>query len=198
LLQAVLCSSQSRIGDNKPAGVFSVGTRNTLRKFNEDGTTGKGIGGQFRIRLGHKLNSEWYFDYITSQNGSIGYRNDYHIGWSLMFYMGNNYSGDRLLQPYFIAGHCFDKTAVVENGNKSNRLSYLSMATQAGLGTHINITPRFDCSLSGQYMLHFGKGISVSDDERKLTLKKEDHSHMDGHLLLNISFNYKLFNLWRR
>jgi len=95
-LQAFLRSSQNRLSDDEPAGAFSVGTRNTLSTFNEDDATGKGIGGQFRIRLGYKLNSEWYLDYITSQNGSLSYRNDYHIGWSLMFYMGNNYSGDRL------------------------------------------------------------------------------------------------------
>lgn len=179
-----------------PAGMFSLGTRNTLSVFNEDGSAGKGIGGQFRIRLGKKLNSEWYFDYISSREGSLVYRNDYHIGWSLLFYPGNNYTGERLLQPYLIAGHCFDKTVVTEKRNKPSNANRLSMATQAGLGTHINITPRFDLSLSGQYMLHFGKEISVSENEGAVVIAREDRTHAGGHLLFTLSFNYKLFHLW--
>ena len=178
------------------AGLFSLGTRNTLSVFNEDGSAGKGIGGQFRIRLGKKLNSEWYADYISSRDGSSVYRNDYHIGWSLLFYPGNNFAGDRLLQPYFIAGHCYDKTVVTEKGNKGNRASRLSMATQAGLGTHINITTRFDLSLSGQYMLHFGKEISVTESGGALVIVREDRTHAGGHLLFTLGFNYKLFRLW--
>ncbi len=179
-----------------PAGQFSLGTRNTFSIFNEDGSAGIGIGGQFRIRLGKKLNSEWFFDYISSRDGSPVYRNDYHIGWSLLFYPGNNYTGDRLLQPYFIAGHCFDKTVVTEKGNKPNNASRLSMATQAGLGTHINITSRFDLSLSGQYMLHFGKEIGVNESGEGVVITREDRTHAGGHLLFTLSFNYKLFRLW--
>lgn len=166
--------------------------------FNEDGATGKGIGAQFRLRLGKKLNSEWYFDYITSKNNGLHtFRNDYHIGWSLMFYMGGNYYDDRLLQPYLIIGHCFDRSAVAEQGNKLNKADRLSMATQAGAGTHINITPRFDCSLSAQYMLHFGKDIGIEAGEEGVIIQKQDFTHADGHLLFTISFNYKLFHLWR-
>jgi hypothetical protein len=70
------------------------------------------------------------------------------------------------------------------------------MAAQAGLGTHINITDRFDCSLSTQYMLHFGKDIRVNTDEGKVIIQKEKFSTPDGHLLVSVSFNYKLFHLW--
>lgn len=196
-LHASLCLSAQQPGSpGNPAGLFSLGTRNTFSVFNEDGSAGKGIGGQFRIRLGRKLNSEWYFDYISSRDGSFVYRNDYHIGWSLLFYPGNNFTGDRLLQPYFIAGHCFDKTAVYEKENKRNNANRLSMATQAGFGTHINITPRFDLSLSGQYMLHFGKEISVSDNGGAAVITREDRTHAGGHLLFTLGFNYKLFHLF--
>lgn len=164
--------------------------------FNEDGAVGKGIGAQFRLRLGKKLNSEWYLDYITSKNGSLTYRIDYHIGWSLLFYMGDNYWDDRLFQPYFIVGHCFDKSRVAETGNSPNGASRLSMATQTGFGTHVNISPRLDCSVSGQYMLHFGKDIEVDTGNEKVIIQKAAHSHADGHLLLTVSFNYKLFQLW--
>ena len=187
---------QAQNNTERKAGTFSVGTRNTVSMFNDDDATGKGIGGQFRLRLGNKLNSEWFLDYITSKNGSYTYRNDYHIGWSLMFYPGENGGDDHLLQPYFIAGHCFDKTVVREQKDRSNSAGRLSMATQAGMGTHINITPRFDCSLSGQYMLHFGKEIETAIENEQVIITKADNSGADGHLLFTISFNYKLLQLW--
>lgn len=174
----------------------SVGTRNTLSAFNSDAAAGKGIGGQMRIQLSNRFNTEWYLDWIQSQSSRTA-RNDYHIGWSLLYYPGQHTDFSRLLQPYLIAGHCFDKTQVFEQGNRSNQASRWSMATQAGLGTHININPRFDCSLSGQYMLHFGKEIEATDTDGKLRIAKADHSHLDGHLLFTVSFNYKLFN-WKK
>jgi hypothetical protein len=70
------------------------------------------------------------------------------------------------------------------------------MATQAGLGTHFNINRRFDCSLSTQYMLHFGKEIQTSVDKGNVVINKKDMSTPDGHLLITLSFNYKFFHWW--
>jgi hypothetical protein len=174
--------------------VISVGTRNTISSFNDDNAIGIGIGGQTRVQLGKRVNSEWFLDYITSKT-SLTARNDYHIGWSLLFYLKNNYDFTHLLQPYLIAGHCFDYTQVFELNNRSNSASRLSMATQAGLGTHINITHNFDCSLSSQYMLHLGKEINTNVSSGKPVIQKAGNSGIDGHLLFTISFNYKLFRL---
>ncbi len=198
LTAALLLSLNLCIHAQNNAGNFSLGTRNTISMFNEDDAIGKGIGGQFRIQFSDRLNSEWYFDYITSKNGNYTLRNDYHIGWSLMLYTRNNYDFDRLLQPYFIAGHCFDLSKVIEQGNKSHYEDRVSMATQAGLGTHINISPKLDCSLSGQYMLHFGKELETAIDGDQVIIEKNDHTHVDGHLLFSLSFNYKLFKLWNK
>lgn len=198
-LAAALCISISLLSqepDNNPAGTFSLGTRNTISLFNDDNAVGKGIGGQFRIQLGKRLNSEWYFDYITSKNKPYTFRNDYHIGWSVMLYPKHNCSFDRLLQPYLIAGHCFDYTKVAALNDKANSASRLSMATQAGLGTHVNITSKLDCSLSGQYMLHFGKEIETNIKGDEIAIEKKDFSGIDGHLLFTVSFNYKFFHLW--
>lgn len=179
------------------AGTFSLGTRNTISMFNEDNATGLGIGGQFRLQLREKMNSEWYFDYITSRNGDLTFRNDYHIGWSVMLYSKNNYSFDRLLQPYLIVGHCFDLSQVTARQDRSNSVSRLSMATQAGLGTHLNITNRLDLSLSGQYMLHFGRDIHTETGKNgEVIIEKAKHSHADGHLLFTLSVNYKFFDWW--
>ena len=189
-------TAQDNFSDSKPAGTFSLGTRNTVSMFNDDDAIGKGIGGQFRIQLSKRINTEWYFDYITSKNGSYTYRNDYHIGWSVMLYTKNNYAFDHLLQPYLIAGHCFDYSKVTEQNVKSNFGDRLSMATQAGIGTHINITQKLDCSLSGQYMLHFGKDIQTTINGNEVIIEKKNFSTPDGHLLFSLSFNYKFFHLW--
>lgn len=195
MLLLTLCAFSQNINEN-PAGTFSMGTRNTLSLFNEDNVLGKGIGGQFRIQFSRRMNSEWYFDYINSKDAPYTNKNDYHIGWSVMLYPKNNYSFDRLLQPYFIAGHCFDLSKVSEIDNKANSASRLSMATQAGLGTHINITDKLDCSITSQYMLHLGKEIHTSAEGGQVLIEKHDHSHLDGHLLFSLSFNYKFFKLW--
>ncbi len=177
-------------------GTFSLGTRNTISMFNDDNATGKGIGGQFRIQFSNRMNTEWYFDYITSKNESYTFRNDYHIGWSVMLYTKSNNQFERLLQPFVIAGHCFDFSKVTEQKNNSNSAGRMSMATQAGIGTHINITQKLDCSLSGQYMLHFGKEIETILKGNEVIIEKKNFSQPHGHLLLSLCFNYKFFHLW--
>lgn len=198
LLAGLNLSAQDYTSNESYAGTFSMGTRTAISMFNDDDAIGKGIGGQTRIQFSNRVNTEWYFDYITSKNASYTYRNDYHIGWSVMLYTKNNNRFDRLLQPYLIAGHCFDWSKVTEQNNKANSADRLSMAAQAGLGTHFNITEKLDCSLSGQYMLHFGKDIETTINGNEVIIEKKDFSQPDGHLLFCLSFNYKFFHLWRR
>jgi hypothetical protein len=196
LLAALLPATSSLFAQNgNPVGTISIGTRNTVSVFSDDGALGKGIGGQTRVRLGKKLNSEWFPDYITSKKTDT-YRNDYHIGWSLMFYPGRDACDDRVIQPYLLAGHCFDKSKVSAKSDQSISASRLSMAMQAGLGSHFNITSRFDISVSGQYMLHFGKDIEVrNDEETGLVIQKANYSTVDGHMLFTVSINFKILNL---
>jgi hypothetical protein len=198
LIAGINLSAQSYSDNESFAGTVSLGTRNVVSMFNDDDAIGKGIGGQYRVQFSNRVNSEWYFDYITSKKASFTYRNDYHIGWSLMLYPKNNYSFDRLFQPYLIAGHCFDLSKVTEQNNKSNSANRLSMAAQAGLGTHINITQKLDCSLSAQYMLHFGKDIETVLKGDEVIIEKKNFSQPDGHLLFSLSFNYKFFHLWNK
>ena len=182
--------------DFKSAGTISLGTRNTFSIFNDDTGIGVGIGGQTRIQVSDHINTEWFFDYITSKNKTYTNRNDYHFGWSVMYYPGNTVDFSNLLQPYIVAGHCFDYSKVWEQKNKTNYADRWSMATQAGLGTHINITRFFDCSLSAQYMLHFGKEIVTNIEKGTVSIEKKDYTSPDGHFLCTVSFNYKLFHLW--
>ncbi|HMJ47378.1 MAG TPA: hypothetical protein VK498_08610 [Ferruginibacter sp.] len=178
------------------AGTVSIGTRNTFSMFNDDPGIGVGIGGQTRVQVNDRINTEWFFDYITSRNKTITTRNDYHIGWSVMYYPGRNIDFTNLIQPYIVAGHCFDYSKIMEQKNKTNYADRWTMATQAGLGTHINISRVLDCSITGQYMLHFGKEIETTIDKDLVVFEKQSFSTPDGHLLFSVSFNYKLFHLW--
>lgn len=199
LLATALYSSAQQANNGNGTGgpgSFSLGTRNTISVFNDDEGIGKGIGGQFRLQLTNRLNTEWYFDYITSRNGQYTFRNDYHIGWSVLLYTRSNHSFEKLLQPYLIAGHCFDYSKVMAQNDKANTASRLSMATQAGIGTHINITRKLDCSLSGQYMLHFGKELETNIDADQVFIERKPFTHPHGHLLVTISFNYLFADLW--
>ena len=180
------------------SGMFSLGTRNTVSMFNDDAAVGTGIGGQFRLQFCDRLNTEWYADYITSKNGHYTFRNDYHIGWSAMLYPGANKHFETFLQPYIIAGHCFDYSVVKEQKNEKNSADRLSMATQAGFGTHLNISKELDCSISAQYMIHFGKEIETNiNSEETVSIARKNFSTPDGHLLLTLSFNYKFVKLWK-
>ncbi len=170
---------------------FSIGTRNTISMFSDDAATGVGVGGQFRYRLFDRLNTEWFADFIPSHTQYIN-RNDYHIGWSLMYYFTRYIHFDHVLQPYLLAGHCFDMTVVSERNNSSNSASRFTGATQAGIGTHLNMNKRFDCSLSAQYMLHFGRDIETEVNEGKVEFHRSNEVNPDGHLLITLSFNYKI------
>jgi hypothetical protein len=157
---------------------------------------GVGIGGQFRLQLGNRINTEWYFDYLTSDVADFARRNDYHIGWSVLYYPGKTVDFSKVLQPYLILGHCFDYTDVFEKENRSNHADRLSMATQGGVGTHINITKAWDLSVSEQYMLHFGKEVVAGKLAGRNYIGLLDYTHAGGHLLFTVSANYKFAKLW--
>ncbi|MEO7265283.1 MAG: outer membrane beta-barrel protein [Ferruginibacter sp.] len=195
LLQSSFLFAQYNNDFNAP-GTVSIGTRNTFSMFNDDPGVGKGIGGQTRVQVSDRINTEWFFDYISSKNKTFTNRNDYHVGWSIMYYPGSTVDFSNLLQPYLLVGHCFDYTRLSEQKNKSNYADRWTMATQAGLGTHINITSQLDCSVSAQYMLHFGKEITATIEKDIVSIEKKNYSSPDGHLLFSVSFNYKLFHLW--
>ena len=198
----LLFSTQLRAQDadtkQKASGMFSLGTRTTMSVFSGDNGNpiGLGLGGQFRLQFSDKVNSEWFADFITSSIDNVASRQDYHIGWSLMFYPGKQKGFDSFVKPYILAGHCFDYTRVEADNNSKNFKDRLSMAMQAGAGTHFNVTPRFDFSLSAQYMLHLGKEISTATASDDVLITRSSSSKPDGHLLVTLSINYKLANLW--
>lgn len=196
--------SQGDSLSKKESGKLQLGLRSTFSSFSDAGYTGMGVGGQFRLKLGSRLNTDWFGDYITTDIGSLAKRTDYHIGWSVVYYPFNNQIKKGKLTPYILAGHCFDFTQVERNGGETSYAptsSRWSSAVQSGLGVHYNLSDNFDVSLTAQYMLHLGNDINatVFDNEitgqRDVLIKKGDLG-LDGHLLLNLSMNVYITKLW--
>lgn len=179
-------------------GMVSLGGRSSVSLFNDGGSgdVGTGVGGEFRIRLSKRVNTEWFYDLFRSPIGASANRQDQHIGWSVLFYLKEPQETQRRLQPYILAGHCFDHTLQRSNATPSPQAERWSSAVQAGAGTHWNLSPRMDLSLAGQYMIHLGNDIHTHA-ETDGSLHFEEHGHgLEGHLLFHLSFNYKIFTLW--
>jgi hypothetical protein len=199
LLLPLLSIGQEYERIDNESGHFSLGVRNTVSMFSDDGATGFGYGAQFRIRVLQRINTDWYGDYITTDIGGLGRRCDGHIGWSVLAYPLNSELKKGKLTPYITAGNCFDYTRVSTN-NFDNMVDKWSSAVHVGLGTHYNVTDRMDISLTVQYMMHIGENIHADieniDGERVLVIEKEKASGVEGHMLINLSMNVRLFDMW--
>jgi len=201
LLLALVLLSFTSWGQELPlkgnqGGIVSVGMRSTLSSFNDGHNEpySIGLGGQFRVQASNRVNTEWFFDYLPSANG-FERRNDFHVGWSVMYYVLENPTPN--VRPYVLAGHCFDYTYRQEISNPTNNIERWSSAVQAGLGTHFRLTDRFDISFSSQYMMHLGTHVH-SDLEQggHLHFEKESGGSLEGHLLTTVSLNFKIADLW--
>ena len=186
--------------DNE-SGYFSLGIRNTVSMFSSDGkASGFGYGGQFRIRVLSRVNTDWYADYITTDIGGLARRSDGHIGWSVLAYPFNYQMVKGKITPYILAGHCFDYSKVTRNSDGFFADKW-SSAVQAGLGAHYNVTDRMDISLTAQYMMHIGYQVHANITEnpegiKEVDIEKVKTSGVEGHLLVNVSFNVRLFDMW--
>lgn len=177
-------------------GLFSIGLRSTTSIFEHKdfGINGFGYGGQLRLQFANRLNTEWFADYMRGNIDNLASRTDYHVGWSVMYYFTDKVAPP--VKPYIIAGHCFDKTELVDNSDRSNRISKNSSAIQAGGGVHFNITDRMDITFVAQYMFHLGPDVHAHIENEQVMLHREKGTGIEGHLLLNLGINYKIADLW--
>lgn len=207
LLMPLFALAQDEIPPNlseNPSGTFSLGVRNTFSTFGATENLGVGFGGQFRVQLSNRINTEWFADFINEDIDGLATRNDYHIGWSVMIYPFNTQTK---VVPYLLAGHCFDYTKVRSTFNTATisqpqTVSRLSSATQLGLGAHVHLSEIVDISLSSQYMVHLGSDVHTEIHEhngiKELHISKEGHGgfSLEGHLLFTLSVNFKIAQLW--
>lgn len=196
LLQLQSSRAQSATTRDHAAGSLSVGLRSTISTFSHDGA-GMGTGGQFRIRLSDRINTDWFADFISiTQDHAVRSRYT-HIGWSVIFYpLAPKPFPSQRLQPFIMAGHCFDynkKTVIAQPSISADRWG---SAVQAGLGTHIWISKKCDFSIKTQYMMHLTSELEVSRENTIYTISRHASNALEGHLLTTLSLNYKLINLW--
>lgn len=195
---AYAAHAQSVDVKNGLAGTISAGGRSAYSLFNSGhgGDALNGIGGQFRIRLADRVNTDWFYDYFRGPIGDHAHRQDQHIGWSVLFYLREPAQARQLVQPYILAGHCFDYTKQQANNDPGNKAERWSSAVQAGLGTHFSLTDRMDVSLVAQYMIHLGNEVHADEHDGAIEFHEEKASSLEGHLLVHLSFNYILFDAW--
>ncbi len=179
-------------------GLFSMGMRTTVSTFNHGSwqDAGFGAGGQFRLQLHDRVNTEWFADYLTSCIGTLGHRQDAHIGWSVMYYPLKDPTYRKLMKPYLVMGHCFDYTNVRENADRNNSLERWSSAIQCGMGNHFNLNEHFDITLVAQYMFHLGKHVEAHEHEGVFEIHEHGGLGLEGHLLFTVGINYKIADLW--
>jgi hypothetical protein len=180
LLIPLVSTAQEREHLDKESGYFQLGIRNTISAFS-------------------RVNTDWFADYITTDIAGIARRSDLHIGWSVLAYPLNYETTKGKLTPYILAGHCFDYTKVSKNNSNFYRDKW-SSAVQAGLGAHYNITDRMDISLTAQYMMHLGYDVHAEvfdfEGHKDVLIEKERNRGVEGHLLVNLSMNVRLFDMW--
>jgi hypothetical protein len=196
----LLCGFSAFSQKDSTAGQFSLGMRSTISSFTDAGSVGIGAGGQFWIRVTKHMNTEWYADYITTNIQNLGYRNDGHIGWSVIFYTDKDPLMVHKITPFFLAGQCFDYTKVYSDYLNTDAERWSAAAAQGGLGITYKITKQFDFSAIVQYMMHLGTHIDseiLTDDYgiKYLSITHDPGASLDGHLLINFSVNYMLGRL---
>jgi hypothetical protein len=180
-------------------GRFTLGVRATTSLFSHDnGAPGFGGGGQFRILVHERVNTEWFSDVIFTDIGGLAHRQDYHIGWSVMFYLLKPKNFQRKFLPYIVAGNCFDYTRVVVNSRPNVDYGKFSSAVQMGAGIHYNITPKWDISFTTQYMWHLGGELHTEVVNGDVNIEEHNQASFEGHLLLNFSINYKIAQICKR
>lgn len=177
------------------AGELSFGVRNSISMVYEHNWNrlAFGSGGQFRLRFSDRVNSDWFIDFLTGNLSDFAHRTDVHIGWSMLYYPLDR--KNTFVQPYLLAGHCFELLKIAENGNPGNHVTRKSASVQGGLGTHFNISPKMDLSIVAQYMIHFGTNINTSRDP-VVEFSKPGGVKIQDHLLFHVSINYQIADLW--
>ncbi len=197
ILPLLLFSQQQDTVKTIP-GRFQLGIRATTSLFSHDnGAPGYGVGGHFRILVHERINTEWFADVLFTDIGGLANRNDYHIGWSVIFYVLKPKNFTRKFLPYVVAGHCFDYTNIHITSRNEDKGRF-SSAVQMGAGLHYNITPKFDISFTTQYMLHLGGELHTHIDNGEIEIEEHPGVSWEGHLLLSLSVNYKIAQLWKR
>ncbi len=189
-------------------GSAGIGMRTTNSVFIGDNAAGVGAGGQMKILFAHRVNSEWFADYMNSSAGNNGYRKDTHIGWSVQFAVNKGGYQTRKPIPFVEAGQCFDWTKVgfipIVNTEAPAELPYVtnpifSVATQAGAGVSWFPISRLELTAEAQYMVHLTKDVHLEfDNNNAYRINQTKGANFQGHILGTISVSWYLIQPQKR
>jgi hypothetical protein len=198
LFFSLMCSqlnAQEQPKRNEFRGEFTLGLRSTSSFFDNTytGLPGLGTGGGFKIRLGNRINTDWFADYIVGATSYVK-RTDSHIGWSVLYYPFNYQN--KGLKPFISAGHCFDYTRNSDLTDFSNFANRWSSAIQGGVGFHYYFTEKLDVVLQAQYMMHIGTHLETEIVNSQVVFSEEKGTLEEGHLLVTVGINFTLGKLW--
>ena len=179
------------------SGVLTIGIRTgvVLSTDNSGWNIGQGMGLQARIMATSHINTEWYFEYFHGGYTSQAVRTDGHIGGLVLLYPQHRL---QRVAPFLAIGPNADYVKLRERVNKENFVSRWSLAAQSGIGMHINLTRRSDMTIATMYMLHFGQELVLPLEDASVITIPSSGSGLDGHFVVNVSFNYKIADLWKR
>jgi len=186
-------------GGQYSGGAVAIGMRSTANVFTADGASGLGAGGQFKIGISKRVNTQWFLDYISSRIEETGYRKDYHIGWSVQFGLGGEGFGEAgKVRPYILAGQCFDLTKVGIQNNTESPLIF-SAAAQAGAGISWFPVSPLELTLQGQWMAHLTKDVHIDwDAPTGPQIHEEKGANFEGHLLFTLAANLYFADLVKK
>lgn len=190
-LWLLLCAGAWAQGGSYSPGAFALGIRTTANVFTADGARGLGSGGQFKIGVTKQINTQWFADVIQSRVNEIGFRKDYHIGWSVQFgFLGEGFGEVGKLRPYFMGGQCFDLTQLgLQNITETEPL----FSAAAHLGTGVSFFPvsSLEMNLQGQWMAHLtGDAHFEWDGPNAPYIHVEKGANLEGHVLITLAANY--------
>ena len=179
------------------SGVFAIGLRSgvVLSNSSSGWNLGQGLGLQARIMATSHINTEWYFEVFQGGYTNQGVRTDGHIGGLALLYPQHKL---QRVAPFLAVGPNADYVKLRERINKQNFVSRWSLGVQSGIGIQINLTRRSDMTISTQYMVHFGQALLLPLEDSSVILLPQSGSGIDGHFIVNVSFNYKMADLWKR
>jgi len=188
-----------------PTGFLSLGVRNCASVFTTNGKrfVGTGVGGQFAMQIADNINSHWFSDWIVSNINNVAQRADFHSGFSIMPQVLSIPTGSNRISLFPLAGFCIDysKFSITSGKNVDSGPNYAerySFAAQAGLGATVPVSARLNFSLEAHYMLHVGTDVDIEMNGNDVRLIKQTGTNLEGHFVLALSMDYKLFRLWRK
>ena len=198
-------AQEKKDASSDPTGFLSMGARSCISIFTTNGKefVGTGVGGQFALQIAKNFNSHWFADWITSNINNRAQRVDFHSGFSMMPQIFSKPIGTTSISLFPLAGFCIDYTKFTITTGKNtssgpNHIDRYSFAAQAGCGATIPVSERLNVSLETHYMLHIGTDVDIAMSGDDVRLVKQKGSNLEGHFILALSIDYKLFKLWQK